>query len=112
MHPRTTQTLLSHVCGIHTGAYDHTVKLWDVGSGTMKSSYDMAGFVQSVSFNPAGAHPYAQHMRQPSVTCILHTLDNNHFIVGTTQKQILMFDCRAAEAPSAALQNDVMVNSV
>jgi COMPASS component SWD3 len=39
-----------------SGAYDHTVKLWDIQKGKNVETYSTTGFVQTVQYNPAGLY--------------------------------------------------------
>ncbi len=73
-----------------SGGYDHLVKLWDIQKGKNIGTFSAAGFIQSVQYNPA---------------------DNNTFFVGTTNKQILMFDKRQSNN-NTTFDNDSMVNSM
>mmetsp|Transcript_51957 Transcript_51957/g.86397 ORF Transcript_51957/g.86397 Transcript_51957/m.86397 type:complete len:524 (-) Transcript_51957:174-1745(-) len=80
-------------CTLASGSFDGTVKTWDVAQAKLISSFVTDGFVQAVSFNPA---------------------DNNVLVAGTTHKQLLLIDRRLSSSagPSAAVQNDSMINTL
>eukprot|EP00899_Mesostigma_viride_P002483 jgi/Mesvir1/12235/Mv00455-RA.2 len=91
-----------------TGSFDHSCKEWSIGSGKLLATYPVPGFVQAICFNPA---------------------DSNMFVVGSTSKQIFVWDRRkragdpsgsaaagadTSRAPGCVmtLENDSMVNAL
>lgn len=77
-----------------SGGYDKTVKCYDVQGVKMVSSYDLSGFVLSVTFNP---------------------LEDTMIWAGTSQSTLHLID-RRASAPVFAFKNEVgaasMVNAL
>jgi COMPASS component SWD3 len=73
-----------------SAGFDSVAKLWDVNKAESIRTFAATGFLQAVQFNPT---------------------DKNLVFVGSTSKQVLMFDKRQNE-PVLTFANDAMVNTI